>query len=433
MSASGSGRVRKRKNVAGHRSDPGWKHSIEVDVASKKTGCTIMSDGWSDRKRRSICNFLVNRPNGTIFLSSLDTSDISKAGEKVFEMLDEIVEKVGIEHVVQVVTDNASNYKLVGEMLMDKRKSLFWTLYAAHCIDLMLEEDRKRRSICNFLVNRPNGTIFLSSLDTSDISKAGEKVFEMLDEIVEKVGIEHVVQVVTDNASNYKLAGEMLMDKRKSLFWTLCAAHCIDLMLEDFDKQIQLHRAAVPLIKVLRLVDSDEHLAMGFIYEAMDRAKVEIQSNFNNVFTYYDPIWTIIDRRWESQLHHPLHAAANARHGCDSDEDEVEALARNLEEACCDHIGREHDEVHEVSDNDAMDQNMDARRDFDHDFEDATISEDIEDLDGTGGGDDDDDDDVAMINVDCAIMMIISATMMTYCSFYLFFLDLVCFVFIKKQ
>ncbi|XP_028067654.1 uncharacterized protein LOC114270382 [Camellia sinensis] len=24
----------------------------------------------------------------------------------------------------------------------------------------------------------------------------------------------------------------------------------------------------------------------------------------------YDPIWTIIDRRWESQLHHPLHAAA---------------------------------------------------------------------------------------------------------------------------
>ncbi|XP_028126927.1 lectin-like [Camellia sinensis] len=39
---------------------------------------------------------------------------------------------------------------------------------------------------------------------------------------------------------------------------------------------------------------------------------------------------------------------------------------------------------------------MDARRDFDHDFEDATIGEDIEDLDGTGGG-----DDVAMINVDC--------------------------------
>ncbi|XP_028069775.1 uncharacterized protein LOC114272301 [Camellia sinensis] len=49
---------------------------------------------------------------------------------------------------------------------------------------------------------------------------------------------------------------------------------------------------------------------MGFIYEAMDRAKEEIQKNFNNVLRCYDPIWAIIDKRWETQLHHPLHAAA---------------------------------------------------------------------------------------------------------------------------
>ena len=33
----------------------------------KKTGCSIMSDGWTDRKRRSISNFLVNSPKGTFF------------------------------------------------------------------------------------------------------------------------------------------------------------------------------------------------------------------------------------------------------------------------------------------------------------------------------------------------------------------------------
>ena len=42
----------------------------------KKTGCTIMSDGWTDKKRRSICNFLGNSPKGTVFMYSLDTSDI---------------------------------------------------------------------------------------------------------------------------------------------------------------------------------------------------------------------------------------------------------------------------------------------------------------------------------------------------------------------
>lgn len=31
----------------------------------KRTGCTIMSDGWTDKKKRSICNFLVNSPKGT--------------------------------------------------------------------------------------------------------------------------------------------------------------------------------------------------------------------------------------------------------------------------------------------------------------------------------------------------------------------------------
>jgi len=75
----------------------------------KRSGCTIMSDGWTDKKRRSICNFLVNSPKGTVFLYSLDTLDISKTADKVFKMLDDVVEFVGEENVVQVVTDNAAN------------------------------------------------------------------------------------------------------------------------------------------------------------------------------------------------------------------------------------------------------------------------------------------------------------------------------------
>ena len=74
-----------------------------------KMGCSIMSDGWTDKKRRSLCNFLVNSPKGTIFMFSLDTSNISKTADKVFEMLDNVIEMVGEENVVQIVTDNASN------------------------------------------------------------------------------------------------------------------------------------------------------------------------------------------------------------------------------------------------------------------------------------------------------------------------------------
>ena len=44
------------------------------------------------------------------------------------------------------------------------------------------------------------------------------------------------MQVITNNASNYVNAGMRLMEKRSRLWWTPCAAHCIDLMLEDIGK-----------------------------------------------------------------------------------------------------------------------------------------------------------------------------------------------------
>ncbi|XP_011660188.2 uncharacterized protein LOC105436349 [Cucumis sativus] len=48
---------------------------------------------------------------------------------------------------------------------------------------------------------------------------------------------------------------------------------------------------------------------MGYIYEAMDRAKEAIAKSFNNNEEKYKDIFTIIDKRWELQLHRPLHAA----------------------------------------------------------------------------------------------------------------------------
>ena len=56
---------------------------------------------------------------------------------------------------------------------------------------------------------------------------------------------------------------------------------------------------------MLRLVDGDEKPTMGFIYEAMDRAKLAIKKDSR----YWVDYWKIIDRWWSVQLHHDLHAA----------------------------------------------------------------------------------------------------------------------------
>ena len=77
-------------------------------------------------------------------------------------------------------------------------------------------------------------------------------MFTYLDDVVEEIGEENVVQVITDNAPNYVNAKMRLMEKRGRLWWTPCAAHCIDLMLEDIRK---LNANANTLAKARQVVN----------------------------------------------------------------------------------------------------------------------------------------------------------------------------------
>ncbi|XP_057756371.1 uncharacterized protein LOC130975625 [Arachis stenosperma] len=109
----------------------------------KKYGCSIMSDAWTDKRQISIINFLVNSPVGIMFLKSIDASDYVKIGKKLFELFDDVVEEIGEHNVVQVVTNNGSNYVLAGKLLMEKRPNLFLTPCATHRLDLMLKDNGK--------------------------------------------------------------------------------------------------------------------------------------------------------------------------------------------------------------------------------------------------------------------------------------------------
>ncbi|RVW92107.1 hypothetical protein CK203_037045 [Vitis vinifera] len=112
---------------------------------------STLNSKWKQEERKEVCrkidgnsrcliNFLVNSLAGTWFMKSIDDFDTIKNGELMFNYIDKVVEEIGEENVVQVITDNASNYVNAGMRLMEKRRRLWWTPYAAHCIDLMLED-----------------------------------------------------------------------------------------------------------------------------------------------------------------------------------------------------------------------------------------------------------------------------------------------------
>ncbi|KAM0997342.1 hypothetical protein ACFX2C_007238 [Malus domestica] len=93
-----------------------------------------------------------------------------------------------------------------------------------------------RLSIINFMVYSKGKTIFLKSVDASDHIKNYKYIYKFLRDVIMEVGEHNVVQVVTDNGSAFVKAGKKLM-KHHNVFWTSCAAHCIDLMFEAMGKR----------------------------------------------------------------------------------------------------------------------------------------------------------------------------------------------------
>lgn len=110
----------------------------------KKFGCTIMCDGWITKTRKPLINFMIYSDCHMIFHKSIDTTLHRKTKEYIFSLMDRVVDEIGEGNVVQVVTDNEASFKAAEEILMDKRKHLYWTPCAAHCIDLMLEDFGKK-------------------------------------------------------------------------------------------------------------------------------------------------------------------------------------------------------------------------------------------------------------------------------------------------
>jgi hypothetical protein len=81
-------------------------------------GCTVMSYGWTDQKGRTLLNFLVNCPKGTIFVKFVDAYAHVKDASLLCDLLDEFIREVGLKHVFQIITENVTKYVVAGRMLM---------------------------------------------------------------------------------------------------------------------------------------------------------------------------------------------------------------------------------------------------------------------------------------------------------------------------
>ncbi|PKA46753.1 hypothetical protein AXF42_Ash015647 [Apostasia shenzhenica] len=273
-----------------------------------------MRDGWKDSRSKALINFLVYCPKGVSFIKSVDASDFVTNAQTLCNLFVEIIEFVGPHNVVHLVTDNGSNYKAAGRLISDKFYHISWSPCAAHCLNLILKDiadmphieslaDRAS-SISVFVYNhkwtlgwlrkqpkwtkiiRPGPTRFATTFI------ALKSIYDHYHELQTMVTSRGFNLWSGSKSKRGKEIKDIVLDK---MFWNDC---------------LIIIKIVSPLLRLLRIVDSDEKPALGYVYEGMYRARKSIKETFQNKKRLYKPYTKIVKERWDKLLRRDIHAAA---------------------------------------------------------------------------------------------------------------------------
>nr|XP_009620514.1 uncharacterized protein LOC104112332 [Nicotiana tomentosiformis] len=284
----------------------------EHKVEWNKFGCSIMMDKWTARNGKIIINVLVNSPKGSLFLESVDASDSSTDSTKMYSLFKSTIDSIGEENVVQVVTENASKNVKAGDLMSVGYPHIYWIPCAAHSINLIFGDIFKER---------PFSSIFNQAIRVHSYIFQRPLLLNMMKKFTKQRSL--VKPAKTRFATAFLTLHRMYEQKSnlKKLFvsdeYTNSAygreargRESADIILSPsfWNNVVHALKIGGPLVKVLRLVDEEQMPPMGYLYEAMDRAKEAIQVSFSDQGKY-KRVFEIIDKRWDSKLHSPLHAA----------------------------------------------------------------------------------------------------------------------------
>ncbi|KAK6158024.1 hypothetical protein DH2020_005338 [Rehmannia glutinosa] len=279
----------------------------------QETGCTVLCNCWSDGRTKSLVVFSVTCPKGTIFLRSIDVSSHADDAHLLFGLLESVVLEVGVESVVQVLTDSADSYAYAGKLLMDKYPSIFWSPCASHCITMMLEDLSKLEWV---------STVLEEATTIAKYIYSNEWILNTTRKFTS--GMELLRPKISSYVANFLSLRFLVLQEEnlKHMFshteWLASSAsrrpdaQLIKSML-NAEQFWSSAREAVsisePLVKIHRILEGDMP-AMGYLYEGIERAKISIKTYYNGITERYMPIWDIIERRWNMHFTSPLHSAA---------------------------------------------------------------------------------------------------------------------------
>lgn len=286
-------------------------HSKDTEKEWTMTGCTIIAETWTDNKSRALINFLVSSPSRTFFHKSVDASSYYKNIKYLLDLFDSIIQDFGPENVVQIIMDNALNCPTLANHILQNYGSIFVTPCASQCMNGILEEFCK--------VDWINRCI----LQAQAVSKYIYNNYSILDMMKKYTGGQEIIRSgVTKPVSNFLSLQSMLKQKSrlKHMFNSPefsalpnkpHASNCVTILDDnEFWRAVEESVAvSEPFLKVMREVSGGKPV-VGSIYELMTRAKDSIRTYYIMDEMKWNTFLDIVDKKWQNDLHSPLHSAA---------------------------------------------------------------------------------------------------------------------------
>lgn len=302
---------------------------LPVKGTWREKGVSIVSDGWSDSQRRPLINFMAVTEGVAMFLKAVDCSGETKDKYFICELMKEVIEEVGPDNVVQVITDNAKNCAGAGLLIEGLYPNISWTPCVVHTLNLALQNICAAKNVENNQVTYDECSwITIIADDVSFI-----KNFIMNHSMRLAIFNEFIPLKLLSVAST-RFASVMVMLKRFKLLraslqnmvissrWnsyreddTGKAKFVKEKVLDDiwWDSIDYILAFTSPMYDMLRICDTDRpclHLVYDMWDTMIEKVKCAIYRHegkrHDEISTFYEVVHTILVDRWNKN-NIPLH------------------------------------------------------------------------------------------------------------------------------
>ncbi|XP_057497393.1 uncharacterized protein LOC130782121 [Actinidia eriantha] len=281
-------------------------------------GVSIISDGWSNIKNQHLINIMAVSGGKAIFINGHDVSSMEQNATSIAELLFKAIDYVGPSNVVQVVTDNAANYKAAGTIIQRKYRHIFWSGCLAHTLNLLMkdiaksehpslsfvDETYKRgKAVVKYIKNHSSCQFLFKSFSPLELLKSKKTRFGH-----HFIVIQRLVKV---RASLVSMA---LSKQWESLRRTTSTPEQHDLIqqtvLDDdfWRKPERVLKITKPIYKMLRFSDTDQPI-IGEVYEQMDTMLGTIKDVLSADPVVCELVPKLVVARWD-KINIPLHCLA---------------------------------------------------------------------------------------------------------------------------